>query len=79
MFTSKEFEDFAASTSFKLINSSPCYAQSNGQAKASNQILLKIIEKKIRENPKKWHSVLSESLWFIRWLVMGGLNVHLMN
>jgi len=62
MFTSKEFEDFATSTGFKLINSSPYYAQANGQAKASNQILIKIIKKKIRENPKKWHSILSETL-----------------
>ena len=61
MFTSKEFEDFAASTGFKLINSSPYYAQAR-QAETSNQILIKIIKKKIRENPKKWHSILSETL-----------------
>ena len=30
MFTSKGFEDFAASIGFKLINSSPYYAQANG-------------------------------------------------
>ena len=46
MFTSKEFEDFAASIGFKLINLSPYYAQANGQAEASNQILIKIIKKK---------------------------------
>jgi len=51
MFTSREFEDFAASTGFKLINSSPYYAQANGQAETSNQILNKIIKKKIREHP----------------------------
>jgi hypothetical protein len=65
MFTSKEFEDFAASTGFKLINSSPYYAQANGQVEASNQILIKII-KKIKENPRKWHSILSETLWSYR-------------
>ena len=53
MFTSKEFEDFAASTGFKLINSSRYYAQANRQAEASNQILIKIVKKKIKENPKK--------------------------
>jgi transposase InsO family protein len=53
MFTSQEFEDFAASKGFKLLNSSPYYAQANGQAEASNQILIKLIKKKIRENPKK--------------------------
>jgi transposase InsO family protein len=66
IFTSKEFKDFAASTDFKLINSSPYYAQDNGQAEASNQILIKIIKKKIKENPRKWHSVLSETLWSYR-------------
>jgi len=52
IFTSKEFEDFATSRGFKLINSSPYYAQANGHAKASNQILIKII-KKIKEHPRK--------------------------
>ena len=61
MFTSKEFEDFVANTGFKLINLSPYYSQTNGQAEASNQILTKIIKKKIRENPRKWHSILSET------------------
>jgi transposase InsO family protein len=62
MFTSQEFEDFAASTGFKLLNLSPYYVQANGQAEASNQILIKLIKKKIRENPKKWHTILSETL-----------------
>jgi transposase InsO family protein len=53
MFTSKEFKDFASSIGFKLINSSPYYAQANGQAEASNQILIKIIKKKISEHPRK--------------------------
>ena len=66
IFTSKEFKDFAASTDFKLINSSPYYAQANGQAKASNQILIKIIKKKFKENLRKWHSILSETLWSYR-------------
>ena len=47
IFTSKEFEEFATSIGFKLINSSPYYAQANGQADASNQILIKIIKKKM--------------------------------
>ena len=36
MFTSEEFEDFATSMGIKLLNSSPYYAQANGQAEASN-------------------------------------------
>ena len=49
MFTSEEFRDFAASMGIKLLNSSPYYAQANGQAEASNQIMIKLIKKKIEE------------------------------
>jgi hypothetical protein len=50
----------------KLIRSSPYYAQANGQAKASNQSLIKLIKRKIDEHPQRWHEVLSEALWAYR-------------
>ena len=31
--------------------------------KSSNKILIKLIKKKIEENPKRWHEVLSKTLW----------------
>ena len=63
MFTSEEFRDFAASMGIKLLNSSPYYAQVNSQAEASNQIMIKLIKKKIKEQPRKWYSMLNEALW----------------
>jgi hypothetical protein len=42
-----------------LLNPSPYY----GQAESSNKILIKLIKKKIEENPRRWHEVLSEALW----------------
>ena len=54
---------FAESYKIKLLNSSPYYAQANGQAESSNKILIKLVKKKIEENPKRWHEVLSEALW----------------
>jgi hypothetical protein len=42
------------------------YAQANGQAEASNQILVKMIKKKIIDAPKKWHLVLDETIWAYR-------------
>ena len=45
------------------LNSSPYYAQANGQAESSNKILIKLIKKKIEENPRRWHEVLSKALW----------------
>jgi hypothetical protein len=49
--------------SIKLLNSSPYYAQANGQAMASNKVLIKIIKKRIEDNRKRWHEKLSEALW----------------
>jgi transposase InsO family protein len=61
-FTSSEFREFAESMGIKLLNSSPYYAQANGQVGASNKIMIKIIQKKIDQKPKRWHSVLNEAL-----------------
>jgi hypothetical protein len=60
---SHQFREFAESLKIKLLNSSPYYAQANGQAKASNKVLIKIINKRIKDNPRKWHEKLSEALW----------------
>jgi dihydroneopterin aldolase len=62
-FVSKEVREFAKLYKIKLFNSSPYYAQANGQAESSNKILIKLIKKKIEENPRRWHEVLSEALW----------------
>ena len=73
MFTSEEFRDFAASMGIKLLNSSPYYAQANGQAEASNQILIKLIKKKIEEQPRKWYLTLNEALWAYRMACHGSI------
>ena len=62
-FTSKEVCAFAESYKIKLLNSSPYYAQANGQAESSNKILIKLIKKKIEENPRMWYEILSKALW----------------
>ena len=62
-FVSKEVREFAELYKIKLLNSSPYYAQANGQAESSNKTLIKLIKKKIEENPRRWHEVLSEALW----------------
>jgi hypothetical protein len=55
--------EFAESLKIKLLSSSPYYAQANGQAESSNKTLIKLTKKKIKENPKMWHEVLSKALW----------------
>ena len=54
---------FAKSYKIKLLNLSAYYARANGQAESSNKILIKLVKKKIEENPSRWHEVLSEALW----------------
>jgi transposase InsO family protein len=70
-FTSSEFRECAESMGIKLLNSSPYYAQANGQAEASNKIIIKIIQKKIDQKPKRWHSVLNEAFWAYRMVPHG--------
>jgi hypothetical protein len=55
--------EFVDSYGIKLLNSSPYYAQANGQAESSNKTLVKLIKKKKEDNPRRWHEVLSEALW----------------
>ena len=62
-FISHQVREFAESLKIKVVNSLPYYAQANGQAESSNKTLIKLIKKKIQENPKRWHEVLSEALW----------------
>jgi hypothetical protein len=62
-FMSYQVCEFAESLKIKLLSSSPYYTQANGQAESSNKTLIKLIKKKIEENPKRWHEVLSKELW----------------
>jgi hypothetical protein len=60
---SRQFKEFAESMRIKLLNSSPYYAQNNGQPESSNKTLIKIIKKRIEDSPRKWHETLSQALW----------------
>jgi hypothetical protein len=65
-FMSHQFRKFVKSMKIMVLNSSPYYAQANGQAGASNMVLIKIIKKRIKDNPRRWHEKLSEVLWVHR-------------
>jgi transposase InsO family protein len=51
-FMSHQFKEFASSLKIKLLNSSPYYAQTNGQAEYNNKTLIKLIKKKIETSPR---------------------------
>jgi hypothetical protein len=59
---SVQAREFIESYKIRLLNSSPYYAQANGQAESSNKILIKLNKKKIEDNPRRWHEVLSTAL-----------------
>jgi transposase InsO family protein len=61
-FLSHQVSEFAKSLKIKLLSSSSYNAQTNSQAKSNNKTLIKLIKKKIEENPKRWHEVLLEAL-----------------
>ncbi|CAN6712131.1 unnamed protein product [Malus baccata var. baccata] len=65
-FISKEVEEFASKYQIKMIQSSPYYPQSNGQAEASNKILVNIIKRMVIDSPEKWHEKLGNTLWAYR-------------
>jgi len=75
MFTSREFDEFAIGMGIKVLNSSPYYAQANGQAKASNKGIIKLIKQKVEENPRIWHTLLNEALWSYRMACHGSSKV----
>ncbi|KAM1158436.1 hypothetical protein ACFX13_032510 [Malus domestica] len=49
-----------------MIQSSPYYPQSNGQAEANNKILINIIKRMVTDSPEKWHEKLGNTLWAYR-------------
>jgi len=63
---SDKFKEFVTRMGIKLLNSSPYYAQANGQVEASNKGVIKLIKRKIDEYPRKWHTVHHEALWAYR-------------
>ncbi|XP_004295240.1 PREDICTED: uncharacterized protein LOC101311949 [Fragaria vesca subsp. vesca] len=50
----------------KLLHSTPYYAQSNGQAEASNKVILGILRKMLELNLRVWNEELYHTLWAYR-------------
>jgi len=57
---------FAEQTGFKLLTSTPYYAQANGQVEAANKGNITLIKKKVKENPKRLHKILDQAFWAYR-------------
>ncbi|XP_028098977.1 uncharacterized protein LOC114298568 [Camellia sinensis] len=55
MFNGDEVKEFGKVYSIKILNLSPYYAQTNGQAKSSNKTIRATLSKVIEDNPRDWH------------------------
>jgi len=66
VFTGQKMVRFVNQTGFKLLTSTPYYAQENGQVEATNKNLITLIKKKLEENPRGWHKTLHQALWAYR-------------
>jgi hypothetical protein len=62
-FESRLFKGFCSDLGIKNFFSSPWYPQSNGQAEASNKIILNGIKRKLEEAKGKWVEELPSVLW----------------
>ena len=52
VFVGNETLAFTESRGIKILNSTPYCAQANGQAEATNKLVINIIKKMIKENPR---------------------------
>ena len=66
IFTADRFKEYTAKLKIRLEQSTPYYPQANGQAEASNKVLIGILEKIRKEKPVMWHLKLNEALWAYR-------------
>ncbi len=57
---------FAQEHGIKILNSTPYYAQANGQAESTNKIIKANLRKVVNNNPSNWDELLSEVLWAYR-------------
>jgi len=64
--TGQKMVKFAADMGFKLLTSTPYYAQVNGKVESENKNIISIIKRKSKRKPKNWHEFLGEALWACR-------------
>src|ERR1043165_4693902 len=66
VFTGRKMQEFAREMGFKLLTSTPYYAQANGQVEAANKVIISLIKKHVGKKPKNWHKTLDQILWACR-------------
>jgi hypothetical protein len=55
VFIGSKMQAFAEQTGFKLVTSTPYYAQANGQVEAANKVVISLIKKHVAQKPRNWN------------------------
>lgn len=63
MFVGQKMQEFTIETWFKLVTSTPYYAQANGQVEAAKKVIIGLIKNHVAKKPKNWHKMLDQILW----------------
>ncbi|XP_058746033.1 uncharacterized protein LOC131618895 [Vicia villosa] len=63
VFTGRKMQEFAKEMGFKLLTSTPYYAQENRQVEAANKVIIGLMKKHVGKKPKSWHKTLDQELW----------------
>ena len=59
VFVGRKVRQYAESRKIRMVNSTPYYAQANGQVEAANKIIIGLIKKHIGRKPRNWHETLN--------------------
>lgn len=65
-FTNQDFHELCEKFHIQHHFTTPYYPQGNGQAKASNKTILKILKKIVNDMGHDWHVQLNPTLWAYR-------------
>lgn len=66
VFVGQKMQEFAGEMGFRLVTSTPYYAQANGQVEATNKVIISLVKKHVCKKPKNWHETLDQILWACR-------------
>jgi transposase InsO family protein len=78
-FTSGEFEENTNSLGIMLLNSSPYYAQANGQAEVANKSIIKLIKIRWRRTRNDGTQSSMKHYGHVGWHAMDQPKYHLIN
>ncbi|XP_050874953.1 uncharacterized protein LOC127078550 [Lathyrus oleraceus] len=66
IFTGRKAQKFDKEMGFKLLMSTPYYAQANGQVEEVNKVVIGLIKKHVQKKPRNLHKTLDQILWACR-------------